>query len=132
MSDIFGFPDEPPPEEDPYDLEGILDQLFGGGGGGDEPPTDDFTRIWWGDEQPASWWDDRRGVVLDGDYGERALTGRQWYEQLTNLDAEDFLATYGMTHQEAIHQMIDDFGIWEPEDWETWREQYLAAHGVSV
>jgi hypothetical protein len=119
MTDIFGFPDEPPEDEgfvDPF-------EMFGGGGG--EPPDDEFTSIFWGMEEPASWW--RQTIYEEGDYGLVGATGRQWYYDLSYLDREEFMEKYGLTNPEAIFNLVDD-GYWEAQDWIIWRQQYLASH----
>lgn len=103
MSDIFGGPPDDPfgfPEdygevEDPY-----------GFFGGDVPDP------WWGEP-----------ITLYDDFGEmHTLTAQEWYSA-TMEDPGLIEDLYTMEALDIIHQ-LEDYGLWDSDDWEIWREHY--------
>jgi hypothetical protein len=111
MSDIFGGPPEDEEFEGGFDPFGYPE---------DYAEVEDPYGFWHG-ETPESWWSN--DLTLENPNGESiTMEAGEWYEATLNND-EINQAFYGMDTLDIIDDLID-LGLWEDEDWETWREQY--------
>ena len=107
MSDIFGGP----PEDEGYDPLGY---------------PEDYAEVedpygFFGGEVPEPWWYD--DVTLYNDYNESiTLPANEWYSATLIGDdiANEF---YQMDVLDIIYELMD-YGLWDSDDWETWREFY--------
>lgn len=107
MSDIFGGP----PYDDDEDPMGYPE---------DYAELEDPYGFFHGDA-PEGWWSD--DVSLYNELGQEiTLPANEWYEATFMGDdlTGDF---YGMGVLDIIHE-LEDYGLWDADDWETWREQY--------
>lgn len=129
----FGFPEEPDiyPEPEPTWPQAPTDYGFPIG----EPVDYDYGTIW------SDKWN--RGVNDKGyerDWQEEEITIENyagipvthsiedWHNFITEDSKEELLATYGMDTLYIIRE-LEDLGLWDAEDWETWRNEYAERAG---
>lgn len=107
MSDIFGGP----PDGEDYDPLGYPD---------DYTEVEDPYGFFHGDMPEAWWYDD---VSIYNEYGEELTQpANEWYAAtIMGDDATGDL--YGMDVLDIIHE-LEDYGLWDADDWEVWRELY--------
>lgn len=121
MSDIFGPGPDDPRDQEYYDRYGMSYDEYSMRQSDATDPT------FWDREQTETWWN--QGVELQNDSGETyTLSANEWYA-LTTADPDMVAQEYGMEPLDIIYQLQDDYGMWDSDDWETWRNQYELTAG---
>lgn len=107
MSDIFGGP----PEDEGFDPQDFPE---------DYAEVEDPYNFFGGDV-PEPWWNDE--VTLYDDYGgEHTMSAADWFsatvegDEITNM-------LYDMDVLDIIYE-LEEYGLWDADDWDTWRELY--------
>lgn len=67
---------------------------------------------------------EQEDVTLYNDLGfPIANSIEDWHDIATYNHADELLDIYGMDNLDIIRE-LEDLGLWDAEDWETWREAY--------
>ena len=94
----------------------------------DEPPEPpDYWADRWADIGEPEWWEE--DVTIYNDYFQpMTMTGEDWFNATLSNSMEENLALYGIDTLDIIHN-LEDMGLWDADDWDTWRDAYSETAG---